>query len=91
MTLDKNIKRARTQGREELSENKKHHVTEESNKSGNFTKILRSSRTLVDEAQEDNISVLPRRSTRLVFKVIYPLFFIFRGGVTCLDIPVPSL
>lgn len=54
-------------------------MTEESNTSGSFTKILRSSRTTVKEAQEESISALPRRSTRLVSKVAYPFFCSFGG------------
>lgn len=75
------MKRALNQGSDELSQNRKHHVVQESNKR-NYTKILRSSSALVKDAQQDNISVTPpRRSPRLFSKVLYPLFCSFRGGL----------
>ncbi|KAJ3687781.1 hypothetical protein LUZ61_016945 [Rhynchospora tenuis] len=84
LTLDKNLKRALNLGSEEASPNKKLHVVQESNKGRDFAKILRSWKTLVKEAVKDNVSVLRRRSTRLVSKVSYPsvllgvnFFFLF--------------
>ncbi|XP_078165010.1 uncharacterized protein LOC144559756 isoform X2 [Carex rostrata] len=68
LTPVKKLKRALNQGSDELSQNRKHHVVQESNKR-NYTKILRSSNALVKDAQHDNISVTPpRRSPRLVPK-----------------------
>ncbi|KAJ1695894.1 hypothetical protein LUZ63_012592 [Rhynchospora breviuscula] len=83
LTPDKNLKRGLSLGSEEVSQNKKLHVVEESSKGRDFAKILRSWKTLVKEAVKDNVSVLRRRSTRLVSKVSYPFillgvnFFIF--------------